>query len=394
MSVLSFDSISDVRVRENRSRNLFSTLYKKIITRSTSIDQPVHSGEIKVVDGYSKVDPLCGLSQNDTVIVIYDKDNLDSLYGLSFFNHCFKTNLKAIEKNDLTNCEELVKSKAVFILGVEFNKKDLLVIENSVKNSDIEVWEKVYIFGYKQSYDYLFDDKQLQEFSRVTLFQSEDEFYTGCEGVAQLENSVAMMLKIIFYDYDVWESFDLGKYALAVAHHSCFYQNVPYYNLNKVLFLTIDCTKVVSFEREALIYDLTIKLKAALNNKTYMSKVIPKADIDAYMVYRNNIQEHINRTRRIQFWVKKDVLNYEYKLAYSIPAISYAIHDILSISNSNVDTTVCVENKLDEIVYYILSNIKGKASIIADTIKGDHIWKQANILCVAKKKTHPEQNIL
>ena len=340
------------------------------------LNEPVHFISAKTIE-------------TGTVTVVYDRQNLDSIFGLSFFKFLYGEDVQAIDYHDcFTKNKNIRESEMTVVVGVEINKKDLLLLNRLTKAT--------LIYGYKGSFDYLYDVKQQSEFNNVVLYRSDDDFYIGGKNIAQLENTVAMMLKISYDATHDWRAWPQSKYAIPVAHYSSFFPNIEEYGLSKTIFKDEPIEdiagrtfkrSVVDNSRECLMWDFRNILESSLIcGGSNIFEGLPSVKPSEYLVYKDRLETHINNSRREFVLRDKSFLDGKCYSAHFIPAVGFAIHDIFTISSKNVNTTVCVEEFSHHYIYHVYSTIKGRASLIASLIDGEKTWMQGNVICVHKMK--------
>ncbi len=399
-NILSFFKIPDMKLDFMESIPFVAKRLPKPIAKKL---------ELVVVDDSDKCPGVLHLAEDEVVTVIYDRESLDSLYGLAFFDFLYHGKVEAIPYHNTFGVKKEFKdSKAIYILGVEVNKEDLATISKFSDN--------INIFSYQGSFNYLYEPANVLAFGNVTLFRADNDMFIGGKNIAKLENSVAMMLKILFFSTQSWATWPLNKMAMIVGHAACFYENIGDYNLSKTNFKVNQVKGGSEFEvaknwtgkytpvlpqntkasvdnlKDVLMFDLKTKLQAAsINPQAIMSNVDPKFNIDEYRVYHQNIKLHIERTRREQGWMGRGIIIGNKVYAHCVPVMSFAINDIISVSNNNVETTVCVEDAGDCTIYYVLSKRPGYAAKVADAIHGENQWMQGNIICVSKRKGPQER---
>lgn len=327
----------------------------------------------------------------NTITVIYDRDNLDSLYGLAFFEFLYSGLIQAIPyEQSVSRVIEIKPSHETIIIGVDIACKDLVYLNSHTKS--------VRIFGYRGTFDYLYDVETKKLFNEVTLFQADNDFFIGGKGVEKLENTMAMMLKILYIRSDDWAAWNLSQYATSVAHETCFNENIPVYGLfkstievaEKLVFEGITLSKnkaIIKNKENMLMHDLCSKLEDCVDRENSdFSAIQPVLNESDYYVYRKRLQSHITRTRKVQGWIGKELFGAEKHFAHCIPAIGFAIHDLIALSSNNVTTTVCIEDMGDRTVYYVYSKIKGKASAVAKVLAGEKTWIEGHMVCTSKLK--------
>ena len=353
---------------------------------------PKNHVDIIVVDeSLHFIDPQ--IEPDEVVTVIYNRDSLDSLYGLAFFRHLYNGQVQAIQYNNAHAQNDIQNSKETIIVGVEVSVSDLVHFNS--------LTESVSIFGYRGSFGYLYNERTKKQFDNVKLYQCDNDFYIGGKGISKLENSVAMMLKILYYRTSAWSSWSLMNYAISVAHATCFYENIPDYQLTKSTFVVnrikdnngkeVSKASIHNFN-DVLMHDLRTKLEAAATDPNHGVFVnLPLLNLDEYRVYRQRLQNHIDRTRILQGWLGKGIITGDKLYAYCIPVMGFAVQDILALSSNNVGTTVCIEDIGDKNIYYVYSKHEGNAKTIADILGGEHTWMQGNIICVSKIKSPQER---
>lgn len=322
----------------------------------------------------------------EVVTVIYDRDSLDSLYGLAFFEFIYEGQVQAVPYQQCVNTLTPFKpSDRTIVLGVDIALNDLIHLNSLTKS--------IRIFAYRGTFNYLYNLTTQKLFKSVTLYQADNDYFIGGKGTGKLEDSVAMMLKILYSKSTDWADWNLKQHATTVAHATCFYENIPVYGLTKSIFdvQRVDggkATASIHNLNDVLMHDLRVKLETCLDSKTHaMTDLQPLANVVEYNMYRKRLQTHIDRTRKLQGWVGKGVFDAEKQYAYCIPAIGFAVHDLIALSSNNVDTTVCIEDLGDKMVYYIYSKIEGKANSVARVLMGEKTWMKGHLVCTSKLKS-------
>jgi hypothetical protein len=347
--------------------------------------------EICVVDESIYTGSFRNIYNTNTITIIYDRDNLDSLYGLAFFEFLYSGLVQAIPyEQSISSVIEIKPSHETIILGVDIACKDLVYLNTLTKS--------VRIFGYRGTFNYLYEVETKKLFNEVTLFQADNDFFIGGKGVEKLENTMAMMLKILYTKSDDWAAWNLSQYAISVAHETCFNENIPVYGLykstievaEKLVFEGIILSKnkaIIKNKENMLMHDLCAKLEDCVDRENSdFSGIKPVVNESDYYVYRKRLQSHITRTRKVQGWIGKDFFGAEKHLAHCIPAIGFAVHDLIALSSNNATTTVCIEDMGDRTVYYIYSKIKGKATAVAKVLAGDKTWIEGHMVVTSKLK--------
>lgn len=372
-------------VTETSETKKFSFSLKNIFKQK----QPEGSVEIVVVNESIYFGTAKTVGEDDIVTVIYDRSSLDSLYALSWFRFLYGEMVQAVPYNGFTGTDGRLKaSKETIVVGVEIPESDLHFFNNLTEN--------LRIYAYRDSFGYLYNKKKQTNFKNVTLYQCDNDYNIGGKNISEIENSMAMMLKIHYFYSNEWSLWPQHKFAVSVAHHMCFYTNVPAYNLTKSIYeihrvkdqhtKTMTTISEIHNRIETLMWDLKNKLESCDNvNDRSMSYLMPELNVQAHKVYKERLLAHINETRVLQGWRKKGSITGGNYYAYCIPAMEFTIKDIMALSSINVQTTMCIRDVGSSVIYYIYSKTS-TASKIAELLKGDYSWMQGNIICVSKKK--------
>lgn len=239
-----------------------TSMWAKFISLFSGKPKEVHKGvQIVTVKEPLHYNAFFSLPGNDTITVIYDKESLDSLFGLSFLKKCYGEKVQAVAfQNVFSDVKEIKSSNKTYILGIDIARSDLLHLSN--------ITNGVAIFNYRGACDYLYDPKVSQDFKDVTVYQADYQFFHGVEGLEALENSVAMMMMILYVDTPQWGLWSQNHMAMQVAHKNCFYAPVPAYGL-KMSTITVTKGKQAKStfnlvnEIDAMMFDFRNQLSAA-----------------------------------------------------------------------------------------------------------------------------------
>lgn len=331
------------------------------------------------------------LNEHDRITVVYDKESLDSLYGLSFFKYVYGDHVQAIAYQNVTaDKKEILSSKETIILGVDLPMDDLAHLDS--------ISDNVRVFSYRGTFNYLYDKSTHSRFSNVTLYMSDYGFNIGGEGIEHVENTVAMLLKIMYFDGATFTNWPQYKLAMTVAHAAAFYPMVPDYNLTRSTIVFNDQKNNDLETRKsqicnhtgALLMDFRNKLEAAASNLDLFGSIWtiqPNLNITDYSVRRNRIADHVTRTSILQSWRHKG----RTVTSNTIPAFSHDVCDVVELATVNKHTVVCVEDAGLCMNYYVFSKTPGRATEIAKVINGETSWKRGLIHCVSKRKDKDAQ---
>ena len=329
-------------------------------------------------------------AEDDVVTILYSKESLDSLFGLSFFSFLYGDRVNAVEYDSVTaNKEGFKASTTTIILGVQVSESDLVHISANSKS--------VSIFGYRGSYEWLYDYNVL---SNVILLKQENAYISGSKDFGILDNSVAMMMKNMFHNSNVWVDWKQNVHAMDVAHYTSLYQNMADVGMykSKIEIQKIegeDSKTTIRNASAATMFDLRNKLESVLLDHTKKIYEVQAIDNEGdYVVYKNRLLAHIDRTRtKRAFKTKTSVLT-----GTIIPAIGFSVTDIVSLASSNTFTTICVEDLGDSEVYHVYSKNTATAHAIVSALmqgtgwassqelKTSRMWINGPIVCVSKLK--------
>ena len=324
------------------------------------------------------------------IICIYDCNNPDSLYGLSWFSAAYSGQVKAVNWDNQT--PDHSNAFAIFILGVELTKEELIEINTNNPNADI------FIYSYKETYEYLYNYNKM--FRNITLFRADDSYNIGGDSnIANYENTVASMLKISYFFTYAWRNWALSSFAHTVAHYSTFFCNIPEYNLKKSIFIeeviyTIENKIVkknnIDLSREAAIYNFKNLAHSSLigNNLDILAKIQLAPSLLDYTLFKDRLQKQVQKSSKVYALRDNRYLNSAVHNALFVPCNSTDFIEVLMYSSRNCNTVVGVEDCSDFKTFFVYSTIKGHAKVFAELLKGDDVRGSVNGVVIVKKAKH------
>ena len=340
------------------------------------VNEPIFFGSIPTYSG----DVLC----------IYDANNPDSLFGFSWFSNIYSEQIKAF--NWETDNVSAQKAQVIFIVGVELSKEELIDLSNSYPNCDIQ------IFGYKDSYGYLYSKNK--ELNNITLYRADDNYNIGGNSdISSFENSVASMIKISYFYTYAWRNWGLSSFATHVAHYASFFANVPEYGLTKSIFseeviytnkTQVIKKNVINFSREAAIFNFKNLAHSALigNNLDALAKTQVSSNLMDYSLFKDRLHKQIDKSAKVYALRDKSFIDAMVLNALFVPCTACDFIEVLMYASRNYSTVVGVEDSADFKTYFVYSTIKGHAKVFAELLKGDDMRSTLNGVVVVKKAKH------
>ena len=326
------------------------------------------------------------------VVVVYDNNNVDSLYGLAWFSNIYADQVIPVnwEDQDIPGAH----TSAIFVVGVELGSDELLEINKNNPNAEI------FIYSYKSSYDYLYDKEINKVFTNITLFRADEDFFIGGEGgIANFENTISSLIKIAYYYTYAWRNWELGNYCTVFAHYSSFFGSVKDYGLTKTNFKEeviysnnqqIMKRSVIDNSREALVYDFKNKAHSALigNNLSVLAKIGVSSNKMEYNLYRDRLQKQVDKGGKVYALRDKRFIDAKVHNALFVPCSGNDFIEVIMYATRNYPTVVAVEECADFKTYFVYSTIKGHAKVFAELLHGDSIRNSINGTVIVKKAKH------